>query len=525
MVAIKKVAVIGAGVMGSGIAAHLANAGAEVVLLDIDVNFAREGIARQLKAGGFMRGDFAGRITPGAISDLSLVADVDWIVEAVAEKPEIKRDLYQKLESVRKPGSIVSSNTSTISLDVLTDGLGERFAGDFLITHFFNPPRHMRLLEIVSSAQTRPEALAAVSAFADVNLGKGLVTCKDTPGFIANRIGCFWLAAGLQEALATGVSIEEADAVIGKPFGIPGTGIFGLLDLIGIDLMPHILASLHKTLPPGDAVQSYPFDIALIKTMIADGRIGRKSGAGFFRQVQRDGEKVREALDLHGGVYRDLQKADLPSIAAGAKDLRALLSHDDRGGRYAWAVMGKTLAYAASPFPKSPTRRPRWMRRCGWLCLGSRPVRVDRRCRPRVVRRATRRARRKCPTDAGAGRSGWKLLSGRKRETRNSGPTTGYRPMHRAGGVLSLADLKLANKRVAGNDAASIWDLGDGVACIEFHTKMNAFDNELVLGVEMALDHTARDFSALVIGNEGQAFSAGPMSSRCWKLRSVAILT
>ena len=212
MASFKKVAVIGAGVMGSGIAAHLANAGADVVLLDLDVKFAREGIAKQLKAGGFMRADFAGRVTAGATSDLSLLADADWIIEAVAEKPEIKRDLFQKLESVRKDGSIISSNTSTIPLDVLTEGLGARFAGDFLITHFFNPPRYMRLLEIVSSPQTRPEALEAVRAFSDVHLGKGLVTCKDTPGFIANRIGCMWLAAGLVEALKLGVSVEEADA-------------------------------------------------------------------------------------------------------------------------------------------------------------------------------------------------------------------------------------------------------------------------------------------------------------------------
>ncbi|MGO9392702.1 3-hydroxyacyl-CoA dehydrogenase family protein, partial [Rhodoblastus sp.] len=235
MVAFKKAAVIGAGVMGSGIAAHLANAGLEVVLLDLDPAFAREAIAKQLKAGGFMRANFAERVKPGSVSDLSLVADADWIVEAVAENPQIKRDLFQKLESVRKPGSIVSSNTSTIPLDVLTQGLGARFASDFLITHFFNPPRYMRLLEIVSSPQTRPDALATIKKFGDVALGKGIVGCKDTPGFIANRIGTYWLAAGVVEAFATGVSIEEADAIIGKPFGIPATGIFGLLDLIGVD--------------------------------------------------------------------------------------------------------------------------------------------------------------------------------------------------------------------------------------------------------------------------------------------------
>jgi 3-hydroxyacyl-CoA dehydrogenase len=510
MAEFKKVAVIGAGVMGSGIAAHLANAGADVVLLDLDAKFAREAITRQLKAGGFMRADFAKRVTPGSTSDLSLVADADWIVEAVAEKLEIKRDLYQKLEAVRKPGSIVSSNTSTIPLDVLTEGLGARFAGDFLITHFFNPPRHMRLLEIVSSPKTRPEALAAASAFADARLGKGLVTCKDTPGFIANRIGCYWLTVGVVEALATGVTIEEADALISRPFGIPGTGIFGLLDLIGVDLMPHILDSLHKTLPPSDAVQKYSLDIPLVKTMIADGRIGRKSGAGFFRQAQRDGKKIREALDLQSGAYRDQQKPSLQSLALGAKDLRALLSHEDRGGRYAWSVMSKTLAYAASLVPEiadTPAEVDEAMR-LGYA-WGRGPFELIDAIGPAwFAEKLAGCGETAPPILAQAAKVGsFYRIADAKREI--LAPAVGYRPMHRADGVLSLADLKLGAEPIAGNSAASVWDLGDGVACLEFHTKMNAFDADLVDGVDIALDETAKNFQALVIGNEGQAFSAG----------------
>jgi 3-hydroxyacyl-CoA dehydrogenase len=510
MSAINKAAVIGAGVMGSGIAAHLANAGLEVVLLDLDKNFAREAIARQLKAGGFMRADFAGRVTPGAISELSLLADADWIVEAVAEKLEIKRDLFQKLDAVRKPGSIVSSNTSTIPLDALTSGLPPRFAADFLITHFFNPPRYMRLLEIVTSAQTRPDALAAISDFADIRLGKGLVTCKDTPGFIANRIGCYWLAAGLVEALARGVSVEEADAIIGRPFGIPSTGIFGLLDLIGIDLMPHILDSLHKTLPATDPAQAYSFNIPLVQKMIADGRTGRKSGAGFFRQATRDGRKIREVMDFETGDYRKLEKPELQSLAVGAKDLRALLAHGDRGGGYARAVMGQTLAYAAALVPEIadlPCEVDDAMRMgyawergpfelidavgAGWLAKQLTP-RGDK--IPPLLKQAV---------EAG----GFYRVDGAKRQV--LAPGAGYRPISRAAGVFSLADLKLAGKPVAGNGAASVWDLGDGVACLELHTKMNAFDAELLTGVEIALDETAKGFQALVIGNEGPAFSAG----------------
>ena len=510
MSTINKAAVIGAGVMGSGIAAHLANAGLEVVLLDLDKNFAREAIARQLKAGGFMRADFATRVTPGVISELSLVADADWIIEAVAEKLEIKRDLFQKLDEVRKPGSIVSSNTSTIPLDALTSGLAPRFAADFLITHFFNPPRYMRLLEIVSSDKTRPEALAAIDAFADVRLGKGLVTCKDTPGFIANRIGCYWLAAGLVEALARGVSVDEADAIIGRPFGIPSTGIFGLLDLIGIDLMPHILDSLHRTLPATDPAQAYSFDMPLVQKMIAEGRTGRKRGAGFFRQSLRDGKKVREVLDFETGEYRNPRKPELESLAKGAKDLRALLAHEDRGGGYAFAVMGQTLAYAASLVPEIadlPSEVDDAMR-MGYA-WGKGPFELIDAIGAKWFAEQLAVRGEKVPAilTQAVKAGGFYRIEEAKRQVLT--PTGAYRAMTRPAGVLSLEDLKLASKPVAGNDAASIWDLGDGIACLEFHTKANAFSEELLAGIELALDEVAGGFQALVIGNEGNSFSAG----------------
>jgi 3-hydroxyacyl-CoA dehydrogenase len=307
-----------------------------------------------------------------------------------------------------------------------------------------------------------------------------------------------------------GVSVEEADALIGKPFGIPGTGIFGLLDLIGVDLMPHVLASLHQALPPDDAVQAYSFDLPLIKTMVAEGRIGRKAGAGFFQQAQRDGRKHREVLDLQSGAYRDLHKPHLPSLGLGAKNPRALLSHEDRGGLYAWAVMGKTLAYAASLVPEiadTPAEVDEAMRlRYAW---GRGPFELIDAVGPAwFAEELGKRGEKVPPILAQAAQAGhFYRIAGGKREI--LAPSVGYRPMHRAAGVLSLADLKLAAKPVAGNVAASIWDLGDGVACLEFHTKMNAFCDELMEGVESALDETAKNFRALVIGNEGPAFSAG----------------
>jgi len=292
---IKSVAVIGSGVMGASIAAHVANAGLRAVLLDIvpkDANnrnqLAEAAIDRLLKAkpAALMHASFARRITPGNLEDnLDLVAGCDWICEAIVEKPQIKRDLYQRLQKVRKQGSIVSSNTSTIPLAELIKGMPVDFAADFAITHFFNPPRYMRLLEIVAGNGTRPEVVAALRAFGDIGLGKEVVDCKDTPGFIANRIGIFWSSVALEAAYDLGLTVEEADAIVGRPMGVPKTGIFGLADLTGIDLGPHVVGSMLKLLPKSDAfVKGYraehPLN-ALTQKMIKEGYTGRKGKGGF----------------------------------------------------------------------------------------------------------------------------------------------------------------------------------------------------------------------------------------------------
>ncbi|MEE8549310.1 MAG: 3-hydroxyacyl-CoA dehydrogenase family protein, partial [Alphaproteobacteria bacterium] len=283
---IRKAAVIGAGVMGAGIAAHIANAGVPVVLLDIaaedDKNrsaIAEGAVERMLKAdpAPFMHKRNAGRVTTGNIEDdIGLLADCDWIVEAIIERAEPKRALYHKIDAVRKPSSIVSSNTSTLPLAVLTEGLPESFAADFLITHFFNPPRYMRLIEIVTGARTDPQAVAAVRRFADIRLGKGVVDAKDTPGFIANRIGIYWLQSAVIRAIEDGISVEEADAVMGRPVGIPKTGVFGLLDMVGLDLMPHILTSMEGALGADDPFHEVSGETKLITGMIEEGYTGRK---------------------------------------------------------------------------------------------------------------------------------------------------------------------------------------------------------------------------------------------------------
>jgi 3-hydroxyacyl-CoA dehydrogenase len=254
--AIQKAAVIGAGVMGSGIAAQIANTGVPVLLLDVPASnggdrsaLAKGAIQRMLKTepAPFMHGAAAKLVEPGNTEDdLKRLAEVDWIVEVVVEDLEVKRALFARIEEVRKDGSIVSSNTSTLPLSMLVEGRPERFARDFLITHFFNPPRYMRLLELVAGEKTRPEALSEIENFADRRLGKSCVHCNDTPGFVANRIGNFWLQCAVNAARDHALTVEEADAVMSRPVGIPKTGVFGLLDLVGIDLIPKVDASLAR---------------------------------------------------------------------------------------------------------------------------------------------------------------------------------------------------------------------------------------------------------------------------------------
>ncbi len=301
---INKVAVIGAGIMGSGIAAHIANAGVPVLLLDIvppgadDRNVLADGaLSKMLKSqpAPFMSKETARLVTTGNIEDdLDRLGEVDWIVEAVLEDPEVKRDLYAKIEKVRKLGAVVSSNTSTIPLAKLMEGSPESFRTTFMITHFFNPVRYMRLLEIVRGPETLDETVETIRRFADIMLGKCVVMCKDAPGFVANRIGIYWIQTALKEAFDLGVTVEEADALIGSPLGIPKTGVFGLLDLVGIDLLPKSAASMLARLPKDDPFRAVARAEPLIERMIADGYTGRKGKGGFYRLNQANGRKVKE---------------------------------------------------------------------------------------------------------------------------------------------------------------------------------------------------------------------------------------
>ncbi len=520
MTEIKKVAVFGAGVMGAGIAAQVANAGVPVVLLDIaakdDDNpraIAEGAVEKLLKTdpAPLMHRRNARLITPGCIDDdMGLIADCDWIVEAIIERLDLKQSLYEKIEAARKPGSIVSSNTSTIPLAVLTEGMAESFKADFLITHFFNPPRYLRLLEVVAGEHTRADAVEAVTRFADFSLGKTIVPCKDTPGFIANRIGIYWLQCGVIRAMDEGLSIEEADAVMGRPAGIPKTGVFGLLDMVGLDLMPHVLGGMAESLPESDPFQDVFREPEMIKKMIDKGYTGRKGKGGFYRLKPDAAERTKEAVDLQTGEYREATKPKLESVSASKKGgLRALVEHGDKTGRYAWWVLSRTLSYAARLVPEisddfvavddAMRLGYNWkygpfelidQLGTGWFADR---LKADGLPVPDILETA-------------AGRLFYRTEKGQLQFLGTDGT---YRDVVRPEGVLLLADIKRRQKPLAKNLSASLWDIGDGVLCLEFHSKMNSLNPFILAMIEKAIRLVPDGYKALVVYNEGSNFSVG----------------
>ena len=514
--AIRRIAVIGAGVMGAAIAAHVANAGVPVLLLDIPPPgggnrnaLAESAVARMLKTdpAPFMHPAAAKLVETGNIDDdLARIADCDWIIEAVVERLDVKQALYRRIDAVRRPGAAVSSNTSTIPLARLVDGMAEGFARDFLITHFFNPPRYMRLLELVTGPRTDAAVASRVARFADVSLGKSVVACHDSPGFIANRIGTYWLQLGLTCAMDLGLSVEEADAVMSKPVGIPKTGVFGLLDLVGLDLMPHITASLAGALPPADAFHAANRDVPLIRKLIAEGCTGRKGRGGFYR-LDRASGRGKEALDLATGEYRAAHKAEPPEIAAAGRDLRALLTAPGRIGEYAWRVLGGTLAYAAGLLPEAAddiTAIDAAMR-LGYNWKQGPFELIDRLGADWLLGRLARDGV-DAPPLLRMGKPFYRVETGRRQALGTDGA---YRDVARAEGVLLLEDIRAAQKPLLKNGSASLWDIGDGVACFEATSKMGTFDPAIFALLEQAIPLVGEKHRALVIYNEGGNFSAG----------------
>ena len=349
---IKKVVVIGSGTMGSGIAAQLCNADIPVTLLDLKTEISEKAKDRIYKSRPPLLIDKSKiiNINAGNISDdFNVVKEADWIVEAVVERIDIKHNIYEKIFKNKKPESIVSSNTSSIPIKVLSQNLSDEEKKNFCITHFFNPVRYMGLLEIVKSEKNDLAKINHLKKFCEDQLGKGAIICNDTPGFLGNRVGVYSMQVAMTEAFKMKLSIEEADAIFGRPMGIPKTGVFGLYDLIGIDLMADVLKSFIKELPENDEFQKVAKEIPLIKKLIETGFTGRKGKGGFYRMSKVNNQKILEAINLENGEYSPSKKIDIKSDKV---DLKKLVNRDDKYGKYAWSVISKIIKYASSLVPE-----------------------------------------------------------------------------------------------------------------------------------------------------------------------------
>jgi 3-hydroxyacyl-CoA dehydrogenase len=520
---IKSVAVIGAGVMGAAIAAHVANAGVKVMLLDIvkpgsdDRNaIAKAAIERFRKTepAPLMSAKAARLITPGNTEDdFETLAACDWIVEAVIERLDIKQALYARLAAVRKPGSVVSSNTSTIPLGDLMGAMPASLRPDFVITHFFNPPRYMRLLELVTGPETNPETAETITQFCDVMLGKSVIACRDTPGFIANRIGTYWIQTALMLAIDLGLDIEDADAIMGKPMGFPSTGVFGLMDLVGIDLGPHVNASLARLLPPEDAFHAMNRDLPMIRALIDQGYTGRKGKGGFYRRSGRGPDALRETLSLKAAAagtldWRKTVKSDIAEVKDAKKDLKKLVGAKTVAGQYAWGVLGRVLAYAASLIPDiaDDISSVDEAMRLGYTWKYGPFELIDKLGAAWVAERLGALGLAVPPILAKLGNgSFYKTVDGTLMQFDSAGQ---HRPVRRPAGVVLLEDIKRARKPVLTNKSASVWDIGDGVLCFEFHSIMNSLDGDILSLLDKTIALVGKSYKALVIYTEN--LRAGP---------------
>jgi len=361
---------------------------------------------------------------------------------------------------------------------------------------------------LVSSPATDPAFVEAISQFADIKLGKNCVTCKDTPGFIGNRIGIYWLLYGLLDAIEHGITVEQADAVMSAPFGIPKTGIFGLLDLVGLDLIPPILKGMKLALPPQDAFHEVNRLPDIVQKMISDGYTGRKGKGGFYRLNKVDGARIKESISLATGDYARSEKPDLSAIKDAQKaSLQALLSHPHPVAQYTWRVLSHTLCYAASLVPDisdditgiDAAMRDGYNWKFGPFEL------LDQIGVPWFVERL-RSENRVVPPLLANNSSMYSTSSGKLEFADLTGH---YHPVRRAEGIFLLSDIKHQTKPILKNGSASLWDIGDGVACLEFHSKMNTLDMDSMALINQSIDKVAKEFKALVIHNEAENFSAG----------------
>ncbi len=464
---IRSVAVLGAGTMGAQIAAHFANTGVPALLLDVTADAARQGLerARKLKPDPFFTSEAWKLIATGSFDDdLKRIGESDWIIEAVVERLDVKRSLLEKVDAARRPGSIVTTNTSGISIAALADGRTDNFRTHWLGTHFFNPPRYLHLLEIIPTAETLPGVVEAVSHFAEHRLGKGVVIAKDSPSFIGNHIGLYAFLRILPKVASGEYTIEEVDAITGPVLGRPKSATFRTMDIAGLDILAHVVANMREKVG-GEAWELPPF----VTRMLEAGMIGEKTGRGFYkREKQAGGESQILTLDPSTLEYRPRQPPRIPSLEktfamTDVRDrVRAIVSADDKAGRFLRDTLLPTLEYTKSVTPS----------------IAYSPDDVD-----RVMRWGF----------------GWELGPFELMEAlKADGPPSAPHVRDRVRGAV-----------VRRNAGASLLDLGDGVLCVEFHSKMNTIGADTIDMLRIGVREASQGFGALVVGNEAPNFSAG----------------
>lgn len=535
--------VIGAGTMGAAIAAHLTNAGIPVTLLDIVPRelspgeekkglglgdpavrnrIVREGLARALKSrpASFFTSDHAALVTTSNLEDgFNVIGEADWVIEAIIENLEIKRGLMERIEKVRAPDAIISTNTSGIPVASITEGRSEGFKKHFLGTHFFNPPRYLKLVEVIPTPDTLPEVVDFISHFCEYRLGKGVVLAKDTPNFIANRVFAGTMSFEMDYVLEHGYSVEEVDTITGPPMGHPKSATFRLIDLVGIDVWGHVSKNLIPAISHDEHAMRYMKServINLFQTMIDKGWYGNKVKQGFYKQVRKDGKKEFWPLNLSTLEYEPPTKPRFDSIGE-AKDeealserLKILVGAEDRAGELVRALTYQGFAYASDLIPEvADTPKPmddavRWgfNHEAGpfetWDMLGV------------VEEVALMKAAgfQPAPWVEEMLEKGFETFYQYEGERKASvyNPAKGeYETIKPAPSLILLKEQKVVSK----NAGATLRDLGDGVACLEFHTKMNAIDDEVINMMGEALDKTETDFEGLVVGSEAENFCAG----------------
>ena len=520
---IQKVAVIGSGVMGAGIAAHCANAGCEVLLLDIVPDGAQDrnslsktAIQKMHKSNPemLMHKRNSKRITPGNIEDdLHLLEDFDWVIEVIIENLDVKRDLYSRLCDKIGPDTILSSNTSTLPRSKLVSELPRDISSRFLITHFFNPPRYLPLLEVVTSSEVDESVVTRFCEFADHRLGKRVTMCNDRPGFIGNRLGVYFIQRAFKATLELGLSVEQADAMLGRPIGLPKTAVFALMDLVGIDLIPHVTESLLEHLPDDDPFHKIAgTGEEIILNMIQDGYTGRKGKGGFYRLNKDGGKKVKEARNLYTGEYQNAnRRAAFPSAKMGKRGISSLMDCNDDGARLVTEVLLDSLSYAAHIVPdvSDDIYSIDGAMKVGYNWKAGPFEMMDSIGVESMVQRLESSGR-EVPRFLSLAAERGSFYGMEDGEITRLTPSGEMVIVNRPEDTLTVADLKRRGKPLKRNGSASIWDTGDGVLLVEYHTKMNAMDP---MNMEMLLNAVdlaeSEDYKGIVIGNDATNFCAG----------------